>query len=198
MLDSVKSFIYYFLTLLFFLAILKRTNHKKIKVTINYKDIKMKHKITPSEKFRVWRYRTGIQYKDLARMIGHKISDNAVSMWMRGITKPKSYHRKVLYYMTKELAVEGKYKLVISSNDWFIRQMEEELFLGEILILWRERNNYTIRQMSEVVGLSTGVLSSAENGTLPSRETADVLEKHTEGLVSYDLWKKEYNDKDFF
>jgi len=157
----------------------------------------MQYKVSASEKFRIWRKRTGVQYKDIVEVMGSSISDNAVSMWMQGITKPKSYHRKILFFLSKELAIEGKYRMVLAANDWLTPSLSEELFVGEILRLWRDRQKMPIRQLELLTKVSITKLSQIENGELPSRRIGGILERVTNGAVKDIWWEKEFEEKDF-
>jgi len=151
--------------------------------------------VTGGEKFRIWKNRNGYVRDDIQQIIQDAISDTGVSYWCMGINNPRLVHRKRIYEWSRAIALQGKFRLIISSNDWRVKT-SIHVYCGEALRLWRERKDISTREFAKMVGCSHTLIATIENGISPSDKTAFSIEMATDGFIKTEYWKEEEKDID--
>lgn len=151
----------------------------------------MKVMITGGERFRVWKERFNIKCNDIKKILCFPITDYVVSDWARDVKKPCRKYMALLFAFSKEIALKGKYELILSYNGWS-SMTKVELYAGEILRLWRERRGYNIEEVSYLTGVNKVMLQRIERGLPPKENVKELIEKGTKGFLKKSWWDIDY------
>jgi len=153
----------------------------------------MKVEIKGFEKFKIWKNRNGFVVDDIEKIIQTSLSNVSLMYWCKGTNGPNPLRKKMIYEFSKRIAEKGKFRLVMSVNDWTNRG-EVELYANEILRLWRDRNDLRSTDMSKHVGFSHTYYLQIENGKEPNEEFKKNIEAFTKGFVKASFWDDDKKD----
>jgi len=147
--------------------------------------------VTGGEKLKIFMMRYGITTNNIIKIIGKRgKSPSIVSFLIFGNRKPNLEERRKLHLFSTRITSIGKYRLALSQIGWDSKTAVE-LFIYEILFLWKWRHDITCQKFSDKSGVSYKRIVEIEKGIFPTDEEQVFIEKATDGFIKKEWWQED-------